>query len=597
MSNSVNSTIDCFDYVSDAYIAYGSNVNTSRAFPSIYDGLKPVQRKIILSSYEVAKEKEVGSANIVGRCISFYHPHGDCLAGFTKVLLSDYSSKTIEELTKINTDQEVYSVDLKTGKIVKAVATNFREVKKNNLWHITLSDGGSLHCSDNHPILMRDKTYKRAEDLKPGDMVFSLELYKPNRNLSNIEMEFTLVSVVNIKKVEDDEIILYDFTVPEYENMIIKTSENTLLCVHNSGVYKALVNMVNAEDPVITGHGAFGYKGGLVDIDAAHMRYTAAGLNKFGNALFCEYINYVEKEENELYNEEQKYLPTPVPYSLLNGSVGIGLGATTNIPPCTVSSIEKWITAYLKNNDDSKQIIPKYNFVEDENELKSFNDTGVGTFLFYAKVEKQKDKSIIVSDIPAHVQPNRLLKEFKVELQSRLVTIIQLNDQNNNPMIKIEKAPHVRSISVDEIFERTKKCMMKSVSFKSVVTDGKKAYIFSPRNWLKFTVDNYKSFVVFGLKKELESLEEAILYNQVKKELADLFLQKKTNEEILQYFVNKGIHVKESSLLKWSKKAISTLRSDEIPVEKLLERMQEIKTNILNINEYTLTKIKSIFRI
>ena len=112
-----------------------------------------------------------------------------------------------------------------------------------------------------------------------------------------------------------------------------------------------------------------------------------------------------------------------------------------------------------------------------------------------------------------------------------------------------------------------------------------------------FTVDNYKSFVVFGLKKELESLEEAILYNQVKKELADLFLQKKTNEEILQYFVNKGIHVKESSLLKWSKKAISTLRSDEIPVEKLLERMQEIKTNILNINDYTLTKIKSIFRI
>ena len=129
MSNSVNSTIDCFDYVSDAYIAYGSNVNTSRAFPSIYDGLKPVQRKIILSSYEVAKEKEVGSANIVGRCISFYHPHGDCLAGFTKVLLADYSSKTIEELTKTNTDQEVYSVDLKTGKIVKAVATNFREVR------------------------------------------------------------------------------------------------------------------------------------------------------------------------------------------------------------------------------------------------------------------------------------------------------------------------------------------------------------------------------------------------------------------------------------------------------------------------------------
>lgn len=590
-----NNSIDCFDYVSNAYVVYGSNVNTSRAFPSIYDGLKPVQRKIILASYEVSKEKEVGSANIVGYTISNYHPHGDCLIGSTQVLLSDYSINTVEELTNINKPQKVFSVDLKTGRIVESVAENFREVKKDNLWTIKFSDGGCLRCSGNHPILMRDKTYKKAEDLKLGDLVFSLEIFKDKKS-KLCELEYTLSSVVEFSHL-DDEIILYDFTVPGYENMLIKTSDNTLLCVHNSGVYKALVNMVNAEDPVISGHGAFGYKGGLVEIDAAHMRYTAAGLNKFGNSLFCEYINYVEKEENELYNMEQKYLPTPIPYALLNGSVGIGLGATTNIPACTVSSIEKWIASYLKNNDDSKLIIPKYTFVENKEELKSFNETGTGTFIFYAKVEKQKDKSIIVSDIPIHIQPNRLLKEFKVELQSRLVTIIQLNDEKNNPIIKIEKAPHVRSINVDEIFERTKKCMTKSISFKSVVTDGKKAYIFSPRNWLKFTVDNYKSFVIFGLKRELESLEEAILYNKVKKELADLFLQKKTNEEILQYFADKNIHIKESSLLKWSKKAISTLRADEVPVETLLSKMQEIKSNLININDYTLNKVKGILKI
>lgn len=741
-NNTTKPSVDCFEYVSRAYVVYGSNVNTSRAFPSIYDGLKPVQRKLILSAQEVASNKEVSSANIVGQCltgdteildinynkikiidvvkrlqsgeniytfscssskeisatriikawktenksplvsvtietgesvkctfdhkfmmkngtykeakdlivgdslmsecateddsdnykvfsvkpievedvydievestnhnfllgigvfvhncISFYHPHSDCLSGWTKVLLSDYSSETIEHLTKINKDQEVYSVDLKTGKIVKAVATNFREVKKNNLWHIALSDGGSLHCSGNHPILMRDKTYEKAENLKPGDMVFSLELFKRGRNISNTDMQFTLVSVVSIKKVEDDEIILYDFTVPEYENMIIKTSENTLLCVHNSGVYKAMVNMINAEDPVLSGHGAFGYKGGLVEIDAAHMRYTAAGMNQFGLKLFCEYLDYVEKEENDLYNKEPRYLPTPIPYALLNGSTGIGLGAITSIPACTVDSLKKWISKYLKTGKTTELIIPKYAFNETSSELEKFNNEGVGIFQFFAKVEKSKDKkSVLVSEFPSYIPPSRLLKEFKVELQSRLVTIVQLNDSNNRPLVRIEKAPHTRSINVDDIYNRTKKCMTKNVTFKSVVTDGKKAYIFSPQNWMKFTVDCYLSFVNFGLKRELEKLQEAILFNKVKNYLADFFLKKMSDDDIVSSLNSLGYSVTLDSVVKWSRKSISTLRADEISVDNLLEKSKEIEENLSNINNYTLNKILQILK-
>ena len=58
------------------YKEYGEYVNQSRAFPMSLDGLKPVERRILLSTYEIAREKFVKSAKVDGHCIGHYHPHG-----------------------------------------------------------------------------------------------------------------------------------------------------------------------------------------------------------------------------------------------------------------------------------------------------------------------------------------------------------------------------------------------------------------------------------------------------------------------------------------------------------------------------------------
>jgi DNA gyrase subunit A len=71
------------DY-SDAMLArgrsYGSYVNTSRALPDVRDGLKPVQRRIIVAMDDLgirADRKYSKSAKTVGHVIGTYHPHGD----------------------------------------------------------------------------------------------------------------------------------------------------------------------------------------------------------------------------------------------------------------------------------------------------------------------------------------------------------------------------------------------------------------------------------------------------------------------------------------------------------------------------------------
>lgn len=64
--------------ISGLYKEYGKYVNSSRAFPLDLDGLKPVERKILLSAYNIAREKFVKSARVAGDVMGHYHPHADC---------------------------------------------------------------------------------------------------------------------------------------------------------------------------------------------------------------------------------------------------------------------------------------------------------------------------------------------------------------------------------------------------------------------------------------------------------------------------------------------------------------------------------------
>lgn len=63
-----------------AYLDYAMSVIVSRAIPSIEDGLKPVQRRILYSMHLMGLKpgsQTKKSARIVGECMGKFHPHGD----------------------------------------------------------------------------------------------------------------------------------------------------------------------------------------------------------------------------------------------------------------------------------------------------------------------------------------------------------------------------------------------------------------------------------------------------------------------------------------------------------------------------------------
>lgn len=58
------------------FLEYASYVIKDRAIPTLEDGLKPVQRRILHSLFEMHDSSYHKVANVVGHCMK-YHPHGD----------------------------------------------------------------------------------------------------------------------------------------------------------------------------------------------------------------------------------------------------------------------------------------------------------------------------------------------------------------------------------------------------------------------------------------------------------------------------------------------------------------------------------------
>lgn len=71
---------DIEDELKESYLTYAMSVIVSRALPDARDGLKPSQRRILISMNDLnlnPRSKHRKCAKIVGECMGNYHPHGD----------------------------------------------------------------------------------------------------------------------------------------------------------------------------------------------------------------------------------------------------------------------------------------------------------------------------------------------------------------------------------------------------------------------------------------------------------------------------------------------------------------------------------------
>jgi len=188
----------------DSYIDYAMSVIVSRALPDVRDGLKPVHRRILYTMYEGRLYHNANfrkSATVVGGCLGRYHPHGDaavydalvrlaqdfslryplvksqgnfgCFTKDTKVKLCSGRALSFGELIKEKEQGKRHWTFVFNAESQKIEITEIKKPrltrKKEKLLEVTLDNGEKIKCTLDHRFMLRDGSYKEAQDLQKGD--------------------------------------------------------------------------------------------------------------------------------------------------------------------------------------------------------------------------------------------------------------------------------------------------------------------------------------------------------------------------------------------------------------------------------------------
>lgn len=120
------------------------------------------------------------------------HPSGGCFTGDTEVKLLNGKIKTMKELAEEGRDKEfwVYSCT-EEGQIVPAKAYNARKTIDNSeLVKVTLDNDEEIRCTPDHRFMLRDGSYKEAQNLESGDSLMPLYWKYRGRGLKGYERVF-----------------------------------------------------------------------------------------------------------------------------------------------------------------------------------------------------------------------------------------------------------------------------------------------------------------------------------------------------------------------------------------------------------------------
>src|SRR5690242_16559087 len=243
----------------------------------------------------------------------------------------------------------------------------------------------------------------------------------------------------------------------------------------DTAVYDSVVRM--AQDfslryPLVDGQGNFG----SVDGDpAAAMRYTEVRMTRIAGELIAD----IDKETVDFapnYDEtlrEPVVLPTRLPNLLVNGSTGIAVGMTTNIPPHNLGEVIDATIALIERPEITvKELMehvpgpdfPTAGFIHGRATIREAYETGKGVLQVRARATTEVDKrsgrtSIIVTEIPFQVNKARLIERMaELVNEKRIDGISDLRDESDREGMRIVvelKRDAVPEIVLNQLYKLT----------------------------------------------------------------------------------------------------------------------------------------------
>ncbi len=241
----------------------------------------------------------------------------------------------------------------------------------------------------------------------------------------------------------------------------------------DSSVYDTLVRLAQPwvmRYPLIDPQGNFGSVDG--DPPAAY-RYTEARLN----AIAEELLKDIEEDTVDFapnYKEsttEPTVLPAALPNLLMNGSTGIAVGMTTNIPPHNLGEIIDATCAVIDQPSISVIDLIRYipgpdfptgGFINGREGIKSYLTTGRGIVRTRGKAHTEEMKGgmeqIVITEIPYNVNRATLVLRIADLVRDKEIDGIRdlrdESDENTRIVIELKRGEQAQ-IVINQLYQKT----------------------------------------------------------------------------------------------------------------------------------------------
>jgi topoisomerase-4 subunit A len=213
----------------------------------------------------------------------------------------------------------------------------------------------------------------------------------------------------------------------------------------DSACYEAMVLMAQSFSyryPVIDGQGNWGSTDNPKEFAA--MRYTESRLMPYAKLLLQELgqgtVEWVPNYDGE--QTEPSVLPARLPNLLLNGTTGIAVGMSTDVPPHNLNEVASALIHLIDNPKATVAALMKHikgpdfptggELVSPRDDIKQIYTTGNGTLRLRAAYKVEKS-DIIIHELPHQISGSKILEQIAAQMRNKkLPQVDELRDESDH---------------------------------------------------------------------------------------------------------------------------------------------------------------------
>jgi len=294
----------------------------------------------------------------------------------------------------------------------------------------------------------------------------------------------------------------------------------------DSACYEAMVHMAQPFSfryPLVDGQGNWGSQDDPKSFAA--MRYTEARLTRYAQVLLAELeqgtVDWQPNFDGTL--KEPKLLPAQLPNLLLNGTSGIAVGMSTDVPPHNLKEVTAALIKLLDDSDATLSELMKSikgpdfptggELVSSRADVVQIYKTGTGTLRLRARYEIE-DGEIVITELPFQTSGAKVLEQIAGQMAAKKLPLMEdLRDESDheNPtrLVLVAKAKVDLDALMNHLFATTDLERTVRVNVNVIGLDGRPA-VYGLKDllaaWLKFRTATVKRRLEHRLKHVAERL-------------------------------------------------------------------------------------------